>query len=181
MLAGLAAYDDSEEDEEEQQVLVPQQALSLPLGAKLDDTDDSDDEESGDGAKGTGRQAADDAAEPEVLLPSADDVLASATGLQAMPEQLRPVRPAFNAPSERHTTPSERNMAPPPAASAPQPAAPRSSAPGQPGADAAKRVRERESVKERTEKKRKSGQSAAFLGGAWKSETEMHFKDSFDS
>jgi hypothetical protein len=38
-----------------------------------------------------------------------------------------------------------------------------------------------ESVKARTEKKRKSGQSASFLGGAWKSETEMAFRDNFDS
>lgn len=194
MLA-LAAYGE-ESDEGEGEGEGEENAagrFAAQLRAVADESDSS--EEGGGGGGGGGHlggsgadreQPADNI--PTHGLPSADDILEAATGLAPLPEQLHPARaaalelaahdpPAQAAQPPRGPAgrgPDARRTAP-----APQPP-PKAAAKGAPPREAAKRAAERESVKARTEKKRKAGQSASFLGGAWKSQTEMHFRDNFD-
>lgn len=196
-LTGLGGYgseeDEGDDEAEEEEERREENAAKRFVARVGDGSDDDSDEADGAGAgsgRGSAPQPAEDGtasaltAQPQ-LLPSADDILASATGLApALPAQLQPAHPTLVL----------SGPVPPPAAAdaaaavlarasaLPGPSASRASA-AVPSADAAKRARdkERESVKARTEKKRKAGQSASFLGGAWKSETEMHFRDNFDS
>ena len=188
-MAALVAYsDDDDDDDDDDDAPAVLGVQPTALTALADDDDDDDDDDSAPSKQQ--RVDAPPTIQPSGLaLPDFEDALSQAE------------TPAFlSAPPSadwfEHVEFDSRPPPPPPEEKAPAPEMPPPRAPPKPtaaqtaaaardrarGADRGdSKKKDKESLKDRTKLKRERDQSASFLGGAWKTEEEMHMRDNFDS